>query len=161
MQEVEPVFLEKQFLGRDPNRISIRLVLSLFCFAAYYISERREQNADLFLVVGFGVLVASVIMMFLLHFKTTVYNKSIILNGLWTTKMVKIDLNSIVQVERSNYSTYFINNPVYNLHQKGTIRFYASGKDAVKLTDRDGLVYIIGTQRAVELEQSIQNEMKK
>lgn len=161
MQEVEPVFLEKQFLGRDPNRISIRLVLSLFCFAAYYISERREQNADLFLVVGFGVLVASVIMMFLLHFKTTVHNKSIVLNGLWTTKMVKIDLNSIVQVERSNYSTYFINNPVYNLHQKGTIRFYASGKDAVKLTDRDGLVYIIGTQRAVELEQSIQSEMKK
>jgi len=161
MQEVEPVFLEKQFLGRDPNRISIRLVLSLFCFAAYYISERREQNADLFLVVGFGVLVASVIMMFLLHFKTTVFNKSIILNGLWTTKMVKIDLNSIVHVERSNYSTYFINNPVYNLHQKGTIRFYASGKDAVKLTDRDGLIYIIGSQRAVELEQSIQSEMKK
>ena len=161
MQEVEAVFLEKQFLGRDPNRISIRLVIVLFCFAAYYISERREQNADLFLVVGFGVLLASVIMMFLLHFKTTVYNKSIILDGLWTTKMVKIDLNSIVKVERSNYSTYFINNPVYNLHQKGTIRFYASGKDAVKLTDRDGLVYIIGTQRAVELEQSIQSEMRK
>jgi hypothetical protein len=99
--------------------------------------------------------------MFLLHFKTTVYNKSIILDGLWTTKMVKIDLNSIVKVERSNYSTYFINNPVYNLHQKGTIRFYASGKDAVKLTDRDGLVYVIGTQRAVELEQSIQSEMRK
>ncbi|WP_395804213.1 hypothetical protein [Daejeonella sp.] len=161
MQEVEAVFLEKQFLGRDPNRISIRLVIVLFCFAAYYISERREQNADLFLVVGFGVLLASVIMMFLLHFKTTVYNKSIILDGLWTTKMVKIDLNSIVKVERSNYSTYFINNPVYNLHQKGTIRFYASGKDAVKLTDRDGLVYIIGTQRAVELEQSINSEMRK
>jgi hypothetical protein len=161
MQEVEPVFLEKQFLGRDPNRISIRLVIVLFCFAAYYISERREQNADLFLVVGFGVLLASVIMMFLLHFKTTVYNKSIILDGLWTTKMVKIDLNSIVKVERSNYSAYFINNPVYNLHQKGTIRFYASGKDAVKLTDRDGLVYIIGTQRAVELEQSINSEMRK
>lgn len=161
MQEVEPVFLEKQFLGRDPNRISIRLVIVLFCFAAYYFSEQREQNADLFLVVGFGVLVASVIMMFLLHFKTTVNNKSIILEGLWTTKMVKIDLNSIVKVERSNYSSYFINNPVYNLHQKGTIRFYASGKDAVKLTDRDGLIYIIGTQRAVELEQSIQSEMRK
>lgn len=161
MQAIEPVFLEKQFLGRDPNRISIRLVIVLFCFAAYYISERREQNADLFLVVGFGVLVASVIMMFLLHYKTTVNNKSIILDGLWTTKMVKIDLNSIVKVERSNYSSYFINNPVYNLHQKGTIRFYASGKDAVKLTDRDGLIYIIGTQRAVELEQSINSEMRK
>jgi hypothetical protein len=161
MQEVEPVFSEKQFLGRDPNRISIRLVIVLFCFAVYYFSERREQNAELFLVVGFGLLVASVMMMFLLHFKTTVNNKSVILDGLWTTKMVKIDLNSIVEVERSNYSSYLINNPVYNLHRKGTIRFYASGKDAVKLTDRDGLVYIIGTQRAVELEQSITSEMNK
>ena len=161
MQEIEPAFLEKQYLGRDHGRISIRLVLALFCFAAYYITERREQNAELFLVVGCGILVASVIMMFLLHYKTTVNNKSIILDGLWTTKMVKIDLNSIVKVERTPYSSFIINNPVYNLHQKGTVFFYADGKDAVKLTDRDGLVYIIGTQRPVELEQSIKAEMKK
>ena len=104
MQEIEPAFLEKQYLGRDHGRISIRLVLALFCFAAYYITERREENAELFLVVGCGILVASVIMMFLLHYKTTVNNKSIILDGLWTTKMVKIDLNSIVNVERTPYS---------------------------------------------------------
>ena len=161
MQEIEPAFLEKQYLGRDHGRISIRLVLALFCFAAYYITERREQNAELCLVVGCGILVASVIMMFLLHYKTTVYNKSIILDGLWTTKLVKIDLNSIVKVERTAYSSFIINNPVYNLHQKGTVRFYADGKDAVKLTDRDGLLYIIGTQRPIELEQSIKAEMKK
>jgi hypothetical protein len=161
MQEIEPALLEKQYLGRDHGRISIRLVLALFCFAAYYITERREQNAELFLVVGCGILVASVIMMFLLHYKTTVNNKSIILDGLWTTKLVKIDLNSIVKVERTPYSSFIINNPVYNLHQKGTVRFYADGKGAVKLTDRDGLLYIIGTQRPVELEQSIKAEMKK
>lgn len=161
MQEIEPAFIEKQYLGRDHGRISIRLVLALFCFAAYYITEQREQNTELFLVVGCGILVASVFMMFLLHYKTTVNNKSIVLDGLWTTKMVKIDLNSIVKVERTPYSTFIINNPVYNLHQKGTVRFYADGKDAVKLTDRDGLLYIIGTQRPVELEQSIKAEMKK
>ena len=75
--------------------------------------------------------------------------------------MVKIDLNSIVKVERTPYSPYIINNPVYNLHQKGTVRFYAGGKDAVKLTDRDGLLYIIGTQSPTELEQSIRAEMTK
>lgn len=161
MQEIQPAFLEKQYLGRDHSRISIRLVLALFCFAAYYITERREQNAGLFLVAGCGILIVSVIMMFLLHYKTTVNNKSIVLDGLWTTKMVKIDLNSIVKVERTPYSAYVINNPVYNLHQKGTVRFYAGGKDAVKLTDRDGLQYIIGTLRPSELEQSIKAEMKK
>jgi len=156
-----PVFIEKQFLGRDYSRISVRLVLAIFCFAAYFITERREQNAGLFLVVGCSILVVSVIMMFLLHFKTTVQNKSIVLDGLWTTKMVKIDLNSIVKVERTAYSSYMINNPVYNLHQKGTVRFYAGGKDAVKLTDRDGLLYIIGTQCPTELEQSIKTQLKK
>ena len=159
--ENHPAFIEKQYLGRDYGRISVRLVMALFCFAAYYITERREQNAELFLVVGCGILVVSVIMMFLLHYKTTVNNKSIILDGLWTTKMVKIDLNSIVKVERTPYSSYIINNPVYNLHQKGTVRFYAGGKEAVKLTDRDGLLYIIGTQRQAELEQSIKAELKK
>ena len=154
-------FIEKQYLGRDYSRISVRLVLALFCFAAYFITERREENAALFLVVGCGILVVSVIMMFLLHFKITVRNQSIVLDGLWTTKMVKIDLNSIVKVERVPYSSYIINNPVYNLHQKGTVRFYAGGKDAVKLTDKDGLSYIIGTQSPSELELSIKSQMEK
>ncbi len=154
-----PVFVEKQYLGRDYTRISVRLVLALFCFAAYFITEKREENAGLFLVVGCGILVVSVIMMFLLHYKTTVKNKSIILEGLWTTKVVKIDLNSIVKVERTPYSSYLINNPVYNLHFKGTVNFYAGGRDAIRLTDRDGLVYNIGTQCAAELEASIRREM--
>lgn len=154
-------FIEKQYLGRDYSRISVRLVLALFCFAAYFITERREENAALFLVVGCGILVVSVIMMFLLHFKITVRNQSIVLDGLWTTKMVKIDLNSIVKVERVPYSSYIINNPVYNLHQKGTVRFYTGGKDAVKLTDKDGLSYIIGTQSPSELELSIKSQMEK
>ncbi|MXV16053.1 hypothetical protein [Hufsiella ginkgonis] len=149
------VFTEKQYVGRDYTRISIRLVVILFCFTAYYITEER---GDLFLLVGCGTLVASVIMMFMLHYRTTVINKSVILDGLWTTKLVKIDLQSIVKIERTPYSTYIINNPVYNLHQKGKIRFYAGGREAIRLTDRDGLMYVIGTQSPAELEQAIRQE---
>ena len=154
-------FHEKQYLGRDYNFISIRMVMAMFCFIAYYWTENRERNGDLLLVVGCGILLISVLMLFLLHFRTVVNNKSIILNGLWTTRLVKIDLNSIVKIEKGPYSKYFLNNPVYNLHRNGTIRFYAGGKDAVKLTDRDGLVYIIGTQKVLELYNAIQNEIKK
>jgi len=161
MEENQAAFVEKQYLGRDYSRISIRMVLAMFCFGAYYLSGSQGQNAELFLVVGFGILIGSVIMMFLLHYKTTVYNKSIVLDGIWTTKMVKIDLNSIVKVEAVPYSSYLLNNPVYNLHQKGTVHFYAGGKDAVSLTDRDGLKYIIGTHRQAELEKSIKGEMGK
>lgn len=158
--ENNPVFVEKQYLGRDYLRISIRLVMALFCFAAYLVTEEEKSQSDLFLVAGFGILIVSVIMIFLLHYRITVKNKSVIIDGIWTSRMIKIDLNSIVEVERVPYSSYMISNPVYNLHKKGTIRFYADGKDAVQLTDRDGLRYIIGTQHPVELLQTINSQMK-
>ena len=160
MSDNQP-FLEKQYLGREWIPITIRMVLAIFCFAIYLFTDERERNSDLLLVVGFGILIVSVLMGFLLHFRTQVINKSILLDGLWTTRLVKIDLNSIVKVEKGKYSRYFFNNPVYNLHKRGTIRFFTSGNDAIHLTDRDGLVYIIGSQRANELLRAIKEEMKK
>ncbi|WP_295650738.1 hypothetical protein [uncultured Mucilaginibacter sp.] len=160
MSENQP-FLEKQYLGREWIPITIRLMLAIFCFAIYFFTDERERNSDLLLVVGFGILIISAILGFMLHFRTQVVNKSILLDGLWTTRLVKIDLNGIVKVEKGRYSRYFFNNPVYNLHKRGTIRFFTSGNDAIHLTDRDGLVYIIGSQRANELLQAIKEEMKK
>lgn len=154
------VFVEKQYLGREWIPITIRLVLSLFCFAAYFFTDERERNGDLLAIVGFVIIIISIIMGFLLHFSTHVINKSILLDGLWSTRRVKIDLNSIVKVEKGTYSRYLFNNPVYNLHTKGTIRFYAAGNDAIHLTDRDGLVYIIGSQHANEFLRAIKDEMK-
>jgi hypothetical protein len=153
------VFTEKQYLGREFVPLSIRMVLAIFCFAAYAFTPVNDSNGDLLAVVGFAILTISIIMGFLVHFKTRVENKSIILNGLWTTRLVKIDLNSIVKAEVSPYSRDLINNPVYNLHTKGTIRFFAAGKDAVYLTDRDGLVYIIGSLHPNELLRAVKAEM--
>ncbi|MEO6522974.1 MAG: hypothetical protein ABIN91_14930 [Mucilaginibacter sp.] len=161
MSDDKSAFSEKQYLGREWIPITIRLVLAIFCFVIYFFTGDRERNSDLLLVVGFGILIISIIMGFLLHFRTTVRNKSVVLNGLWTTRLVKIDLNSIVKVEKGSYSRYLFNNPVYNLHKKGTIRFFTSGNDAVHLTDRDGLEYIIGSQHVNELVRAIKEEMKK
>ncbi|MGZ3874556.1 MAG: hypothetical protein ACXVJD_16665 [Mucilaginibacter sp.] len=156
----KPAFIEKQYLGREFIPITIRLVLAMFCFAAYFFTDERERNGNLLVVVGFAIIIISIIMGFLLHFRTRIENKSILLNGLWTTRLVKIDLNSIVKVEKGTYSRYLINNPVYNLHTKGTIRFYTAGNEAIHLTDRDGLVYIIGSQHASEFLRAIKEEMK-
>ncbi len=156
-----PVFIEKQYLGREFIPITIRLVMAMFCFAAYFLTGAEEKNNDLLVVVGFSIIIISIIMGFLLHFRTRVINKSIMLDGLWTTKLVKIDLNSITKAEKGEYSRYLFNNPVYNLHSKGTIRFYAGGKQAIHLTDRDGLLYIIGSHHANEFLRAIQEEIKK
>lgn len=153
--EEKPIYTENQYLGRDRGWVSVRLVLALFCFIAYYINIERENESQLFLLVGTAILVVSIIMMYMLHYRITVVKGSIRLSGLWTTRLVKIDLSSIVKIESKPYSKFFINNSVYNLHQKGRIKFYAGGKDAVWLTDRDGLVYIIGTQRQIEFEQAV------
>jgi len=158
MTPEKTAYLEKQYLGREFIPLTIRLVLAMLCFAVYFFTGRNERNADLLVVVGFAIIIISIVMGFLVHFSTRVQNKSILLNGLWTTRLVKIDLNSIVKVEKSPYSRYFINNPVYNLHTNGSIRFYTAGNEAVHLTDRDGLVYIIGSQHPNELLRAIQQE---
>lgn len=153
-------YIEKQYIGRDYIRICIRLLMAAFCFAAYVYERDRDNTVDLFLVVGFGIIGVSIILLFLIQYKIEIDHKKVILNGLWSTKKVVIDLNHIVNIRKASYSNYLFNNPVYNLHRKGSIRFYSSGKDAVVLTDRDGLEYFIGTQRPNELYLVIQTEMK-
>ncbi|WP_285059230.1 hypothetical protein [Pedobacter ginsengisoli] len=153
-------FLEKQYIGRDYIRICIRLVMAAFCFAAYVYERDRDNTQDLFLVVGFGIIGVSIALLFLIQYKTIVTDKKIIIDGLWTAKKVIIDLNTVAAVRKDTYSNYFFNNPVYNLHRKGSIRFYSSGKDVIVLTDHDGFEYYIGTQRPNEMYLVIQAEMK-
>jgi len=152
-------YLEKQYIGRDYIRICIRLVMAAFCFAAYVYERDRDRTQDLFLVVGFGIIGVSIALLFLIQYKTTIINKKLIIDGLWSAKKVVIDLGTIKSVRKDTYSNYYFNNPVYNLHRKGSIRFYSSGKDVVVLTDKEGFDYYIGTQRPNELYLVIKDEM--
>lgn len=150
-----PLFIERQYLGRDMTWISVRLILALFCFIVYYLNMDHLASRQLFFIVGSCIIFVSIIMMYLVHYKTVVSDNNVRMSGLWTTSLVKIDLSSIIKIEKRPYSKYIFNNPVYNLHKNGKIRFYAGGKDAVWLTDRDGLIYIIGTHKQEELYTSI------
>jgi len=153
-------YFEKQYIGRDYIRICIRLVMAAFCFGAYVYERDRDNTQDLYLVVGFGIIAVSIALLFLIQYKITIENKKIVIDGLWSAKRVEIDLNSIKKVRKDVYSNYFFNNAVYNLHRKGSIRFYSSGKDVVVLTDADGFEYYIGTQRPNEMYLVVQNEMR-
>ncbi len=159
MNDREVLLEEKQFLGFNHYSLLRSLVLSLFCFVAYYYTEEREKNADLLFLAGIVFLVISVLSIFILHLHTRIYKGSLELDGLWTTKRVKIDFSSIVKVEKTPYSNYIINSPVYNLHRNGTIFFYSSGKAAIKLTDKDGLQYVIGTQKQEEFFRIVSEQL--
>lgn len=97
----------------------------------------------------------SLILIFVLHIETKIENNNLILDGLWTSRKVKIDLTNIVEVKKCAYSKYFLNRPVYNLHFKNKIRFFTQGNDAVELTDKDGLKYRIGSQKADEFYKAV------
>jgi hypothetical protein len=161
------LFEEKQYMGYNKWSILWRTVLALFCFILYYWSENPkpvavsvieipsspvdEHSGHLFFLMGMIIMLLSLILVFVLHIHTKVVNNNLILDGLWTSRKVKIDLNSIVDANKVKYSEYILNPPVYNLHFKGKIRFYTQGNNAVEVTDKDGLKYLIGTQKADEL----------
>ena len=166
MEEIK--FLEKQYLGL--NRISFitRMALAIFCFVfsydwidkkekLYNLQQISQKSGDLFFFLGISILVISAILVFVLHFETKIINESIILDGLWTSRKVKIDIHSIKSCQKVSYSRFFLNRSVYNLHYKKSIRFFTRGNDAVQLTDKDGQIYLIGSQKVEELERSINN----
>ena len=137
-----------------------RVSLAIFCFIAYYWRENHERSGDLFFLMGIIILCLSLILIFVLHFETKIENRYIILNGLWTTRKIKIDINSLVSARRVAYSRFFLNKSVYNLHYKGKIRFFTRGSDAVEIVDKDGQIYLLGSQKADELVRVINHKLK-
>ena len=153
-------FVEKQYLGLNKMALTRRLALAVFCFIAYYWRENHDKAGELYFAIGIAIIIFSIVLFFVLHFETKVFNGSIILDGLWTSRKIKINTASLVSAKKVNYSKYIINRAVYNLHFKGTIRFYTRGNDAVELIDKDGLIYLIGSQKAEELSRVINNKLR-
>lgn len=167
----EVIFEEKQYLGYNKYSIIRRMSFAIFCFLAYYFSGHEkvtpimgkikviENPGDLFFLMGILILLWSIFLVFVLHIKTQVFERYIVIDGLWTSRKVKIDLNSIKTVRQVPYSKYLLNRPVYNLHKRGKIRFFTQGNDAIELTDKEDLIYVIGTQHAKFLKESIDNQL--
>lgn len=148
-----PIYEEKQYIGYNRLSMMRRLSLALFCFGLYWWKVHNGRQGDLFFLLGVIIIVISILLLFVLHMKIRVYKNHIELDGLWTTRKVSIDLKDIIKIERTKYSDYHFNNPVFNLHMKGQVRFYTGGTEAVEITQKSGDPYRIGTQRPAELEK--------
>ena len=170
---MDVLFEERQYLGYNKFSIIRRIIIAIFCFSVYFFSENDElhnivganvgqlqgNTAQIFFFMGIVILVLSVLLIFILHIKTQVYNSSLVIDGIWTARRVKIDLGGIVKVRKIQYSRYLLNRPVYNLHRRGRIKFFTMGNEAIELTDRDGLLYILGSQKAEELLKVLQEQL--
>jgi hypothetical protein len=153
-------FEEKQYLGYNKINLFIRLFIALGAFGSYFVSDSKDETANLFLFIGFGILLISVLSFFVLHLKTQIFGNVLELDGFWTTRKVKVDLNNIVKCETLKYSKILFNRPVYNLHVRGKIKYFTHGNWAVELTDKDGLRYRVGSQRFKELSKLINEKIK-
>ena len=173
------LFTEKQYMGYNKYSFLRRGVLALFCFVAYYWSENPKpvdvsgvrigsypvqdipNSGSLFFLLGMVILVISIGLFFVLHIKTIVSENSITLDGIWSSRKVRIDLDSLTEAHIIPYSSYYLNVPEYNLHRRGKIKFYTFGNEALELTDKEGLKYIIGTQKAGEFLAIVQNRINR
>ena len=109
--ENDILYEESQYLGY--NRLSFlrRMVLALFCFLSYYWSGDSvdaEGSGSLLFFLGVAIIGVSAILVFILHYRTKVENGSLVLDGLWTARKVKIDLSSIKGVSKVKYSRFFL-----------------------------------------------------
>lgn len=169
MKDDELIFEERQYMGYNRFSMLVRTILAVFCFMAYYWSENPKpveltffkigsypiqhisQSGTIFFIIGLFVLLISIALTYVLHIHTKVYNDYIIIDGFWNARRVKINLNGITHIRKSRYKKNAFRRAVYNLHNKGIIKFYTSGSDFIELTDNSGFVYRIGSQKTVEL----------
>lgn len=156
----------------------IRYLLAMFCFIGYYWSENPKPvqvaifrigsypiedvagSGMIFFIVGISILLFSAGLTYVLHINTKIYHEALVIDGFWTARKVKIDLNNIVSIRRSRYKRNIFRRAVYNLHNKGVIRFYTSGEDFVELVDKTGLIYRIGSQKVNEFFNALKQELK-
>ncbi|MCW3078274.1 MAG: hypothetical protein JWO32_2883 [Bacteroidetes bacterium] len=165
-------------MGHNRFSIVIRSMLAIFCFVGYYWSQNPKpvqvsflrigsypiENVDesgvIFFILGLSILAFSAGLTYILHINTKVLHGVMILDGFWTARKVKIDLKNITGLRKIRYKKNIFRRAVYNLHNKGIIRFYTSGEDFVELTDNSGLIYRIGSQKIDELYAILKKEIK-
>ena len=83
-----------------------------------------------------------------------------VIDGFWTARRVKINLDTITHIRKSRYKKHIFRRAVYNLHSRGIIRFFTSGNEFIELTDNSGFTYRIGSQKTPELYQIIKKQLQ-
>ena len=179
MQPEKPLFDEKQYMGH--NRLSTiwRTLITLFCFIGYYWSENPKpvqvtvfhigyypgldmpNSGKIFFILGLFMLVLSTILGYVLHTHIKVYATYIVIDGFWTARKVKINLDTITNIRKSRYKKNIFRRAVYNLHSRGIIQFFTSGNEFIELKDNTEFTYRIGSQKTPELFQTLKKQIKE
>jgi len=164
-------FKEKQFLGYNQFYILIRLVLALFCFIAYYWSENPKpvytiignfrigsypaknipNSGELFFLMGIAIIIFSITLMFIPHFKIKGNKEQITLIKFLSKKKIEIPLQEITFVRCKKVKGNLFLGTLFNNEKQGIKNFFTNGDDAVEFTLSSGKRFLIGTNKPMEL----------
>jgi len=125
----------------------------------HYPAVDIPNSGKIFFLLGLLILSFSAMLTFILHTHTKVFSTYIIIDGFWTARRVKINLDTITHIRKSRYKKHIFRRAVYNLHSRGVIRFFTSGNEFIELKDNSGFTYRIGTQKAPELYQVLKKQL--
>jgi hypothetical protein len=127
----------------------------------YYPAMDIPNSGNIFFVLGLLSLSFSAMLTYILHTHIRVYQTYLVIDGFWTARRVKINLESISNIRKSKYKKNMFRRAVYNLHSRGIIRFFTSGNEFIELKDNSGFTYRIGSQKATELFQIVKKLRKE
>lgn len=153
-------FHEKQYLGFNRYGIIRRTVVMLFCFIFYFVSNDKENSAVLFFYLGIAVLIISGIAMMISHLETRIEGTNLHLIGPMSSREVHMDLNGIHDVKVKPYSRFVLNRPMFNLHRRGSVRFFTHGKWCVEFINAKDEIVRLGTQRPEQLRAVLESLAK-
>lgn len=157
-----PDFHERQYLGFNRFGLVRRIVIVLFCFVFYLVSEDTTGNtADLFFYLGLIILAMSAGAMLVSHLDTTLTGTTLKLVGPMTFRQVEMDIKGITEINVKPYSNFLMSRPMFNLHRKDARRFYTHGKWCVEFTTSEGETVLLGSQRPKELKQALEEAQTK
>lgn len=148
-------YSERQYLGFNRFGLIRRMVIMLFCFVFYFVSDEAALNRDLFFYIGLFVLVLSAGALLINHLTTQIKDGKLRLIGPMTFKEVEFDLKNLREVEIRPYSRFVMNRPMFNWHRKGQLRFYTHGSMCILFKMEDGQVVKLGTQRPDALKAAL------
>lgn len=164
-------FLEKQYIGYNRLSILLRLVLMLCCFTGYYWSENPNpvvtrigdirigsypgkdlpQSGELFFILGCALVVWSIVLLFVLHVRIEISEGILKLQGRWGTRRMEAAVSEVVFVRCVEVPYADVQRPLLSQKNKGQLRYYTWGDEAVEISLKSGQRLVVGTQRANEL----------
>jgi len=153
-ESTEPLFRERQYIGRNSYGLARRLVMAIFALVAHFYSYDPMDFENGFFLIGVILIITSIVLLFVPYYTIQLKPDVLILHSR-KEKEIRLPLIYIEKTDSVKYSKYHFNNAKFNVQDKGEHHFYAEGPNALLLNLQGGHIFRIGCRQSEELNRKI------